>query len=277
MSRQNEHRLTAATTRIIGVLSHPAGETPERRALAERASDALDEAAILGFGTILRDIAEPVEALRRLGSRGVLLAGRLREAGSGLVDRLADEAHGSGLSDIVTFDGEEAIGYNSEARTFVSLLEEHAEKFAGKSAVILGAGMVARGAAWALIRHFRVRRVAIAARDPQAARIVKTSILSPQTDSTVTTHELFPPDIADEIAEARLIINATPIGTDPEREETPITLPDIFGSHQIVLDVVRSGAITMHRTENDADDISNVTPGIVVTAEDDGQLKGFAG
>lgn len=44
-----------------------------------------------------------------------------------------------------------------------------------------------------------------------------------------------------------------------------------------VLDVVRSGAITMHRTENDDDDISNITPGIVVTSEDDGQIKGFAG
>jgi acetolactate synthase-1/3 small subunit len=34
-----------------------------------------------------------------------------------------------------------------------------------------------------------------------------------------------------------------------------------------VIDVVRSGAISMHRMENDEDDISNVTPGIVVTAE----------
>lgn len=46
------------------------------------------------------------------------------------------------------------------------------------------------------------------------------------------------------------------------------------GEHFKVLDVVRSGAISMHRTENDADDISNQTPGIVVTAENDGPDRG---
>lgn len=47
------------------------------------------------------------------------------------------------------------------------------------------------------------------------------------------------------------------------------------GEYFQVLDVVRSGAISMHRTENDADDISNQTPGIVVTAESGGPDRGF--
>ena len=39
-----------------------------------------------------------------------------------------------------------------------------------------------------------------------------------------------------------------------------------LGRRFTVLDVVRSGAITMHRTENDADDISRVAATVVVTA-----------
>lgn len=40
-----------------------------------------------------------------------------------------------------------------------------------------------------------------------------------------------------------------------------------------VIDVVRSGTITMHRTENNDDDISRVAPGRVVTADSDADLS----
>lgn len=231
---------TGPDTKIVAVLSHPRGETDERRLLSRLLADRAAEASVVAVGVPPRDVAEPVEAVRRLGGSGVLLVGRLREAGSALVDRLSDEAHGSGVTDTVRFDGEEAIGYNSEARAIVALLEEHADRIAGRTAVILGAGAVARAAAWALARHFRIRSVAVASRNVSAARLLKESILSPQTDTTMTAHELFPPDIADELSEARLIVNATPIGGNPEREETPITLPDLFSERQIVLDVVNS-------------------------------------
>lgn len=234
--------MTSEETRIVGVLSYPAGETPHRRRLAELAEEKGADLSVLAFAAQPREIAGPIESIRRLGGRGVYLTGRLREAASGLVDYLDDEAHGSGIINAITFEGEEATGHNTEAQAFVELLEPYADRFVRRSAVILGAGAVARAAAYALIRHFRVRHVGIAARDASSARLLKNATVSPKTDSTVEAWELFPPDIADQLAEAKLIINATTIGSEVREEgdqgESPITIPDLLHDGQIVVDAV---------------------------------------
>ena len=236
--------MTRATTRIVGVLGYPGGETPERMGLAERADASDADLSVLAFRAQPRDMERTIESIRFLKGRGVYLTGHLREAASGLVDYLSDEAHGSGIINTITFDGDEATGHNSEATAIVELLEPYAEKFTRRSAMILGAGAVARAAAYALIRHFRVRHVGIASRDTGSARVLKQATVSPKTDTRVETYELFPPDIADQLAEAKLIINATPIGTRAEgadrsdEGESPITLPDLFHDGHIILDVV---------------------------------------
>ena len=234
--------MTTAATRIVGVLSWPGGETPHRQRLATLAEQEGADVSVLSFTAQPREIAPPIEAIRALNGRGVYLTGRLREAAGGLVDYLSDEAHGSGISNAITFDGEEATGHNTEAKAFVDLLEPYADRFVRRSAVILGSGAVARAAAYALIRHFRVRHVGIAARDAGSARLLKAATVSPKTDSTVDTWELFPPDIADQLAEAKLIINATEVGTvregSDDEGESPITLPDLFHDGHIIMDVI---------------------------------------
>lgn len=240
--------MTRESTRIVGVLGYPQGESPERIGLAERAERDDADLSVLAFTAQPRDIEQTIEAIRLLKGRGVYLRGHLREAATGMVDYLSDEAHGSGIINTITFDGEEATGHNSEAQAMVDLLEPYAEKFTRRSAMILGAGAMAHAAAYALIRHYRVRHVGIASRDTGSARLLKTATVSPKTDTRVETYELFPPDIADQLAEAKLIINATPIGTkaeDSEEEgESPITLPDFFHDGHIVLDVVRNSGET---------------------------------
>ena len=234
--------MTTATTRIVGVLSWPGGETPHRERLATLAEEEGADVSVLAFTAQPREINGPIEAIRALNGRGVYLAGRLRESASGLVDYLSDEAHGSGIINVITFDGEEGTGHNTEAKAFVELLEPYADRFVRRSAVILGSGAIARAAAYALIRHFRVRHVGIAARDAGSARTLKAATVSPQSDSSVDTWELFPPDIVDQLAEAKLIINATDIGAQrsgsEEEGESPITIPDLFHDGQIVVDVV---------------------------------------
>ena len=236
--------MTTHTTKLFGVLAHPGGENMFHSLLAKKAEEMNVDAAFLLFDFQAKDIADPVEALRRLRAGGAYLTGRLREAAGGLVDYLSDEAHGTGTINAITFDGDTATGHNTEAKAIIDLLEGHSEKFGKRSAVILGGGVMARAAAYAVVRHFRVKHVTIAARDTQHAQIVKQLVSSAKTDSRIEACELFPPDIADQLAEARLIINATSIGQSPEDEESPITLPDLFHSGQVVLDVVHNPAST---------------------------------
>lgn len=235
---------TSHNTRLFGVLAHPGGENLFHSMLAKAASATDADAAFLLFDFQAKDIADPVEALRRLRAGGAFLTGRLREAAGGLVDYLSDEAHGSGTINVITFDEDTATGHNTEALGIIDILTPFREKFANRSAVVLGAGSMARAAAYALVRHFRVRQVAIADRSPQRAQLLKQSMTGRKSDSSVTAYELFPPDIADVLTEARLIINATSVGTGVTEGETPVTLPDIFHPGQVIFDVVYDPAET---------------------------------
>ncbi|MCB0713690.1 MAG: hypothetical protein KDD67_15290 [Ignavibacteriae bacterium] len=230
--------MTTHATKLFGVLAHPGGENIYHSLLAKRAEEKNVDASFLLFDFQAKDIADPIEALRRLKAGGAYLTGRLREAAGGLVDYLSDEAHGTGTINTITFDGDTATGHNTEAKAVIDLLAGESEKFGKRSAVILGGGVMARAAAYAVVRHFRVKHLTIAARDTQHAQILKQLVSSAKTDTVIEACELFPPDIADQLAEARLIINATSIGQSTDSEESPITLPDLFHSGQVILDVV---------------------------------------
>jgi shikimate 5-dehydrogenase len=236
--------LTTHATRLVGVLSHPVGENAIFDMLAAGADATECDSAFLQFDASAKDIADPVRALQTLGARGLYLTGRLRASASGLVDYLSDEAHGTGIINVITFDGDQATGHNTEARAMVALLEPYRDQLATGGAVILGGGAVARAAAYALIRSFRTRFVTIADRTLQQAQVLKQMFTGVKNESKVEAHELFPPDIADLLAEARVIINATSLGSSAAPEETPVTIPDIFSSRQIVLDTVHTPSTT---------------------------------
>jgi shikimate dehydrogenase len=235
---------TTHETQLVGILCHPVAENLIHQMFSAACTIAGADIACLLFDAQVRELATPVGALRTLGANGVYLDGRLRTSASGLVDYLSDEAHGAGVINAITFDGDHATGHNTEARAIINILEPYRDAFINGSAVILGGGAIARSAAYAVVRHFRVKHLAIADRTPQQAQILKQMLSGTKTSTTIEAHELFPPDIAQLLAEARLIINATSLGAYPNVEETPITIPDIYHSRQIVLDANFSPAIT---------------------------------
>jgi shikimate dehydrogenase len=241
---------TSHTTKLVGILCHPVAENLIQQMFSAACAISGADIAPLLFDAQVRELATPVAALRTLGANGVYLDGRLRTSASGLVDYLSDEAHGAGVINAITFEGDHATGHNTEARAIQKILEPHRDSFTNGSAVILGGGAIARSAAYAVVRGFRVKHLAIADRTPQQAQILKQMLSGTKTSTVIEAHELFPPDIAQLLAEARLIINATSLGAYPNVQETPITIPDIYHNRQIVLDANYSPAIT--RLLNDA-------------------------
>jgi shikimate dehydrogenase len=236
--------LTTHDTRLVGVLSHPVGPNAAFDVLARTAAAADCDVAFLQFDAQPKTLAEPVRALHTLHARGVYLTGRLRSSASGLVDYLTDEAHGTGIINAITFDGDQATGHNTEARAIIALLEPHRDALQTGGAVILGGGAMARAAAYALIRGYRTRFVTIADRTLQQAQMLKQMFSGTKNESKIEAHELFPPDIADLLAEARVIVNATSVGAAGGVEESPISLPDIFHSRQVVVDCVHTPTMT---------------------------------
>jgi len=229
---------------LIGVLCHPAGENLIHQMFSAACAITGVDAAPIMIDTSVREIAAPIGALRTLGASGVYLDGRLRQSASGLVDYLSDEAHGAGVINTIVFADDQATGHNTEATAIIKALEPHRDRFAQGSAVVLGAGAVARSTTFALVRHFRIPHLAIADRTPQQAQILKQMYEGTKTTTVIEAHELFPPDIAQILAEARLIVNTTAIGSFPDTTATPITMPDLLNDRQIVMEAVYSPAVT---------------------------------
>ncbi len=240
---------TTYRTGLVGVLCHPVTEHLIHEIFSAAAEITGTDVACLMFDAQPKNIATPVGALHTLGARGLYLTGRLRSAALGCVDYLADEAHGTGIINAITIDGDQTTGHNTEASAIVEALEPHKDIFLNGSAVIMGGGAMARAAAFAVIRHFRVKHVAIADRTVQQAQLMKQFFGEMKLDSRIEAHELFPPDIAQLLAESRLIINATSVGSFPAVTETPVTIPDVYHGRQVVLDVNYNPAMTRMLTE----------------------------
>lgn len=248
---------TSFQTDLVGILCHPIGENLIHEIFSAAAEITGADVACLMFDAQAKDIATPVGALHTLAARGVYLTGRLRGSALGCVDYLSDEAHGTGIINAITIEGDQTTGHNTEAQALVQALEPHKDLFTSGSAVIMGGGAMARAAAYAVVRHFRVKHVAIADRTIQQAQLMKQFFGAMKMDSRIEAHELFPPDIAQLLAEARLIINATAVGAFPTVNETPVTIPDIFHNRQVVLDVNYNPAFTKMLT--DASESGSIT------------------
>lgn len=235
---------TTYQTGLVGILCHPVGENLIHEIFSAAAEITGADVACLMFDAQAKDIATPVGALHTIAARGVYLTGRLRASALGCVDYLADEAHGTGIINAITIEGDQTTGHNTEASAIVQALEPYKDMFTNGGAVIMGGGAMARAAAYAVIRHFRVKHVALADRTVQQAQLMKQFFGDMKLASRIEAHELFPPDIAQLLAESRLIINATSVGAFPTVNETPVTIPDVFHNRQLVLDVNYNPAFT---------------------------------
>ena len=235
---------TTRHTKLIGVLTHPIGENLIHDMFSAAAEITGDDVAFFLFDAQAKEISMPMAALQKLGASGVYLTGRLRGSALGLVDYLTDEAHGTGVINTITIEGDETTGHNTEARSLIATLEPLKDSFVSGGAVLLGGGAMARSVAHSLVRHFRVKHLTIADRTLQQAQILKQTFTGAKSDTRIEAHELFPPDLAQLLAEARLIINTTALGAFPNIEESPITTLDIFHDRQIVVDTNYSPAVT---------------------------------
>lgn len=236
---------TTHNTRLAGFLCHPIGEELIHEMFSWGAEITDADAACLQFDAQAKDMRAVIAGLHALKATGVYLTGRLRTSATGIADYLSDEAHGTGVTNVITFDNDRTTGHNTEARAIISVLEPYHQTFARGSAVVLGGGAMARSVMYALVRHFRMKNIAIADRTLQQAQLLRQTFSEMASPSArIEAHELFPPDIAQLLAEARLIVNATPIGTVASLDQSPITVPDIFHNRQVVMDVNFGPAIT---------------------------------
>lgn len=170
-----------------------------------------------------------VDGLWALGALGANVTVPHKTAALGAATEASDEARAVGAANTLVRGPRGWRAENTDVAGFLAGLD--AEQFAGRPAVVLGAGGAARAVVYALVTHVRSSHVTVTARDPERARALARDARA--WGGTVDGVGMDSAPVRD----AALVVNATPVGTG-DADATPWPNAGDFGPHQTVYDLV---------------------------------------
>jgi shikimate dehydrogenase len=220
----------------VGILGYPVGHTlsPQMHnaAFAHLGLDYI----YLPFEVRPAGLERAVRGLAGLNIIGVNVTVPHKERVIDYLDDLVDEARELAAVNTIKLEGERLIGYNTDARGFVTSLKLGAGADPnGKRVLLLGAGGAAKAVAVSLV-HEGVAELIIANRSlPRAEKLVQR--LRAQAAGT----EIYPVslqagELKGYVQQADIIINATPVGLKPQDE--PLIDTGLLRRGQLIYDLV---------------------------------------
>lgn len=189
-----------------------------------------------------------MEAMRRGAYRGCNVTMPHKRLAAELCDSLEGDAAVLGVTNTVSVEGGRLLGANTDAAGFALALQRAGLSPApGARAVILGAGGAASAVALALAR-LEVSRLTVVARRPEVARAIERVAAA---DVTWVAVEWSRDTARVELAEAELVVNATPVGLhslpiDVHKLQPSCTVADVRYRPRPV-DLVAAAAAAGHR------------------------------
>jgi len=181
----------------------------------------------LAFPVRPGDAPRAVAGMRALGIKGLNVTMPHKQAVIDALDSLTPDAERAGAVNTIISDGEALIGDNTDGRGFLrALATDGGFEPSGKSALVLGAGGAARAVVAALSDAGATVR--LAARRPEQASTLAGAL-------GVEPLPFEPGALADAVAFATLIVNATPLGS--AGESPPFPAEALAGGH-VVVDLV---------------------------------------
>ncbi|MGB7911756.1 MAG: shikimate dehydrogenase [Desulfobaccales bacterium] len=208
-------------TKIYGILGRPVAHSlsPEMHNAAFR--ELKLNAAYVAFP--VTDLGKAVAGLRGLAIQGVSVTIPFKEEIIPLIDELDPQAALIGaVNTLVNRDGR-LVGYNTDSLGALRALQVRTG-LSGEHVLILGAGGAARAIAYGVLQEGG--RVSIIDLDaPRAAALARD-----------LQAEAIPLSRLDQCP-AAILVNATPVGMEPQVEEIPIS-PQYLGRFRLVMDAV---------------------------------------
>ncbi len=225
----------SGTTRLAGVIGWPLDHT-----LSPAMHNAVYEELGLDWAYVPLAVQDEmglrrlVAAIRELPFVGFNVTMPFKADVLELCDEVAMAARMAGAVNTVHCRDGQLIGYNTDGRGMLEALETEAGfDPAGKRVVIFGAGGAAGGAYVALILAKAASITVVNRKLERAEELVDR--MSAQTSAIETTALTFN-EAGEAVRSADLVINATPIGMNPN---DPCPVPaEWLGPGQVVLDMV---------------------------------------
>jgi shikimate dehydrogenase len=156
----------------------------------------------------VKDLKEAINGIRGLGIRGVSVTIPFKTEVIPFLDKVEDVAEKIKAVNTIVNEGGKLIGYNTDWCGVLEALEEKVD-LKGKRVVLLGAGGAARAIGFALKR--RDCEVIVSNRTMDKGAVLAKELMC-----------IHRPLSSIEGLKADVIINATPVGMHPYKEESPL-------------------------------------------------------
>ncbi|MEX2318162.1 MAG: shikimate dehydrogenase [Pirellulales bacterium] len=177
-------------------------------------------------------LGDAIRGIRALGFRGVKIAEPFHETVIEYLDQLTDRAKRCGSVNVITAEGQRLIGDNTEGAALVELVRRHVNPI-GVTAMIVGAGRLARAIAVALAEAGVAAITVVSRSEPAGKRLVE--LIQAQRATTASLVLLGGGQQAID-ADVAMLVNATSLGTDDPAARLPLDTAS-FDSKLVVADV----------------------------------------
>ncbi len=225
---------SSAVQPLLALLACPVGGNPTQYMIEKAVAHHDLDWRYLTFEVGPDDLGDAVRGLRALGFRGAHCAPPHRQAVIPLLDRTTATAAMIGAANLLFREENALVGENTEGKGVVEAIRTTLDP-AEKTAIVLGAGRIARAAAVELAAAGAAAITIVNRSDSHAAELVST--LSGKFAATVSSVSWL--DDYPVPAEAELLVNATSI----EHGDSDARLP-------IVTDTLRPGLLVADVTAN---------------------------
>lgn len=235
-----------ARTRLVALLGDPVAHS-----LSPAIHNAAFRAQQLPFAYVaLRvdpdDVAAAVHGLRVLGYAGANVTSPHKRAVMDVLDELSPQASAVGAVNTIVMreaDGRIMLdGDNTDVVGFLAPLLHFKDELDGAEMTVIGSGGAARAVAYALLTTFQTTRLTLAVRTHLHGEQLAEDLSAYDARSALHVRSLH--ESSKDLRTSRLVVNATPIGTSPRVDATPLPDVDPFGRDQIVYDLVYNPAKT---------------------------------
>jgi shikimate dehydrogenase len=222
----------SAIQEIVCCMSQPVAGNPTQFMMERAFAAAGLDWRYLTLEVAPENLADAIRGLRALGFRGGNLASPHKTAAISHLDALSESAALIGAVNCVHREGEKLLGENTEGKGFVQSLRGAVDP-AGKSVVILGAGVVARAIAVELGRS-GVAEITIVNRTAERGQTLVALLNERVKVSARLIHLSGDYAVAEN---AGIVVNATPIEAGDPDARVPLDV-DSLRAPMVVADVV---------------------------------------
>ena len=232
-----------AETRIVTLLGQPVAHSrsPQIHNTAFQAQDV--DAVYVATPVPPSAVREAVQGIRALSFLGANVTVPHKQAVVPHLDVITERADAVGaVNTIVCEDtaGDDRPllrGDNTDGAGFLDPLDgRFATDLHSAPMLVFGAGGAARAVVYALLDRYAPEALTIVARRPEQAEALADDLAphDPTDALRVTTFD----DATPAVRSSRLLVNATPLGMEPEADTTPWTEADDLSPEHIVYDLV---------------------------------------